>query len=422
MSIKSNFIALGVTALALSSCAGGGGATQSTASQEHQDFPYIMPEEKPDFPLSAAYERVYDEYGVATPQQNELYTQFRYTALEGLDYSNEDCTVTRRDPSRIVKVGDTFYVWYTLRRTAQPPSRNAATDDESIPLVDWDLSDIGYATSKDGFTWTDQGVAAHRPAKPQVGWRSISTPEILVWEDKYYLYFQAFDDPKRENGDSCPVSIAVADSPDGPWEVKDQIVIPNGVEGAWDQNSIHDPLPVVFKGKIYLYYKSDFNRPNTVRSQSLAIADNPFGPFTKCEVNPVISSGHETEYFRFKEGIAAILFGDGHEHNTIQYSEDGINFKIASITSLVPEAGGLYDPDAFTNTEYARGITWGLSHILNFMPGKMYTRLIRFDCDLSLDLHDPELKQNYVRNTYEEHLRHRLSPKQRERIMNDLKK
>jgi hypothetical protein len=61
-----------------------------------------------------------------------------------------------------------------------------------IPSTDWDLSEIWYATSEDGFVWQEQGVAVPRPAKPAPGWRSVSTPDVLFWKGKYYLYYQAF--------------------------------------------------------------------------------------------------------------------------------------------------------------------------------------------------------------------------------------
>ena len=99
--------------------------------------------------------------------------------------------------------------------------------------------------------------------------------------------------------------------------------------------------------------------------QGLAIADDPLGPFTKHPLNPVINSGHETTLFPFKEGVAAIVQRDGQEHNTIQYAEDWVNFEIASITELLPVAGGPFVPDAFTNTEDGRGITWGITHFTN---------------------------------------------------------
>lgn len=418
MNIQQTLSLLSVALLSLSSC----NTSSNVASNESsQPFPYEIPLEKPKFKLSSAMERVYNDYGAATPQHNELYSMFKYTLLEGFDYHGNNGTISRRDPTRIVKVGDTYYMWYTLRRTKGAPVRPVDATDE-IPSADWDLSDIGYATSKDGFTWEEQGVAVSRPAAPTLGHRSISTPEILVWKGKYYLYFQAFSVMSGKRGDDCPVAMAEADSPNGPWRYIDKIVIPNGGEGEWDQYSIHDPLPMVFKGKIYMYYKSDFNgNPNLVRSQGVAIADNPEGPFVKCDVNPVISSGHETHLFRFKEGIAAVLARDGHEHNTIQYSEDGVNFNIASIThGELPQAGAFYDPDAFTNTEFARGVTWGVSQFHQFIPNAQHSVLLRYDCDLSLDLNDPEMKANHRPTSLNDVLKIGLSAKQKKRILESM--
>jgi hypothetical protein len=83
-------------------------------------------------------------------------------------------------------------------------------------------------------------------------------------------------------GDYCPVAVSVSDSVDGPWKPLDQIVIPNGKEGEWDSQSMHDPYPLVYKDKIYLYYKFDFDtKERRVRMQGLAIADNPLGLFNK---------------------------------------------------------------------------------------------------------------------------------------------
>lgn len=393
---------------------------QSISAFSQDAFPYKMPAEKPDRKLSRAMERLYDDYGVTTPQENELYTLFKYSEITGLDYNGGDGTITRRDPTRIIKVGDTYYMWYTLRNTPTT-YKGAANCTDVIPSVDWDLCDIGYATSKDGFEWEEQGVAVARPPKPTLGWRSISTPEILVWRGKYYLYFQAFSQASgTDGGDNCPVAMAEADSPDGPWTYIDQEVIPNGKSGEWDQYSIHDPEPVVFDSQIYMYYKSDFNgKPHMMRAQGLAIADDPKGPFVKYAQNPVINSGHETQFFRFKEGVAAIATRDGHEHYTIQYATDGKNFNVASITGLMPNASGLYDPDAFTDTDYARGITWGICHHDHWGEAA-HTILFRFDCDLSLDVDDPEMKKNNVRPSLEDFYKQKLTPKQRQRIMDNM--
>jgi len=229
-----------------------------------------------------------------------------------------------------------------------------------------------------------------RPAKPNVGWRSVSTTDILEWEGKYYIYYQGFMETSGKRGDDCPAAVSYSDSPDGPWTPTHKIVIPNGNAGEWDQFSIHDPYPLVYKGQVYLYYKSDFDGdPELVRMQGLAIADNPLGPFVKHPLNPVINSGHETTLFPFKDGIAALIIKDGNEHNTIQYAPDGVNFKIAAISEFFPIAGGPYIPDAFTNSKEGRRITWGISHFTNAtIWEENHAVLTRFDCDLSLDLHD----------------------------------
>jgi hypothetical protein len=363
------------------------------ANGQDSFFPYKMPKEKPATPLSAAMERVYDAYEAPTYWWNELFSKFRYTPIEGLDYNGGDGTISRRDPSKVIKAGGKYYVWYTRRATNTPP-RGASGGTDVIPSTDWDLAEIWYATSTNGFVWKEQGLAVPRPPKPNVGWRSVSTPDVLFWKGKYYLYYQGFLEMSGKRGDDCPVTVSWADSPDGPWNATHKIVIPNGPEGAWDQYSIHDPYPLVYKGRIYLYYKSDFNgRPEPIRAQGLAVADDPLGPFEKCPLNPVLNSGHETGLFPFRGGIAAFAIRHGNEQNTIQFAPDGINFKVASIVSLMPIAPGPYVPYAFTDTKDGRGITWGLSHFTT--AGTTTTKhsiLARFDCDLSQDDHDHWMK------------------------------
>ena len=392
------------------------------ARADEAGFPFKLPKEKPARKLSAAMERNYTAYMAPRPEDNELYSLFKYTKLKGLDYSNHDGTVTRRDPSKVIFVNGKYYVWYTHRHTPTPP-QGAKRCTDTIPSSDWDLADIWYATSRDGFTWKEQGVAVPRPPKPKPGWRSVTTTDILVWKGKYYLYYQAFMEASGTRGDDCPVAVSHADSPDGPWTPLNRVVIPNGAKGEWDQYSIHDPYPLVYRGKIHLYYKSDFDGdPRLVRMQGLAIADHPLGPFKKHPLNPVINSGHETTMCPFKEGIAAWVIRDGSEHFTVQYAEDGVNFKIASIASLMPDAAGPFVPDAFTDTKYGRGITWGLCHnTWAGTRGKGHTVLMRFDCDLSLDVDYPEMKRHGYRHKPEFFYEHGLNGELRARILNDAK-
>ncbi|APZ45558.1 glycoside hydrolase [Polaribacter reichenbachii] len=395
---------------------------QKEESQElpEKGFPFYMPKEKPAIKLSKAMERNYDAYMGIQPKYNELYSQFKYTELKGFDYNNHDGTITRRDPSKIIFENGKYYIWYTYRNTKTAPvgGKNAHLATDEIPSSDWDLCDIWYATSKDGFTWEEQGVAIKRPEKPAVGWRSVTTTDILKWKGKYYLYYQGFMEVSGLRGDDCPVAVSYADSPDGPWTPHSEVVIPNGGEGQWDQFSIHDPYPLVHNGKIYLYYKSDSGKgDDLIRLQGLATADNPLGPFTKHPQNPIINSGHETTMFPFKEGIAALVIKDGNEHFTVQYAEDGVNFDIASITELMPVAGGPFIPDAFTDTKDGRGITWGVSHLTNVTEwSKNHAILLRFDCDLSLDVDDQQMKKSQYYRKPAFYYKHGLSKAQKDRV------
>ena len=151
-----------------------------------------------------------------------------------------------------------------------------------------------------------------------------------------------------------------------------------------------------------MYYKAAYNKWPDKRDEyavahGLAIADNPFGPFEKHPLNPVMNTGHETTYFPYKNGVATLAIRDGNERETIQFAEDGVNFKIASVVTLAPTAAGTYTPDAFTDTKDGRGITWGMCHFTNAgTPEHRYSIIARFDCDLSRDCNDKSFKQTTV--------------------------
>ena len=195
-----------------------------------------------------------------TPKQdpgNPFYTNFMYSRVTGIGKDESEMSVSRRDPSKVLKIGDTYYVWYTAPHHRAYACGECATTtqaDEEIPAVDWDLADICYATSKDGFHWEEQGIAVPRAPKGTYGDRSLSTPDILVWQERYYLYYQCFTTMWRAH-DCVGVSMAHSDSPDGPWSRMDKPIVPQGVPGEWDSCAIHDPYPLVYKGQVWLYYK-----------------------------------------------------------------------------------------------------------------------------------------------------------------------
>jgi len=353
-------------------------------------------------PLSPAMERAYNFWPTKDDRENELYTNFKYSYISGI---GKDPLVSRRDPSKIIRHNGKYYVWYTRRKTKVGPAGMDKGSDE-IPSVDWDLADIYYATSEDGFSWTEQGVAVPRAPKGQYGDRSATTTDILVFKGKYYLFYQTFTGLfSSKTGDHCDVSMAWADSPDGPWTRSSGPILPLGSTEEWDGGAIHDPYPLVYKGKIWIFYKGQPSKLAggadwLVRAQGVAIADDPMGPYVKPDINPVLNSGHETCLFPWKEGIAAIVSIDGPEKNTIQYAEDGLNFNMMAAVTVPPIAPGPYVADAFLDGGDGKGITWGLSHVnLSIIDPSNYRRiveqqsfLIRFDCDLHRDFDLPYFK------------------------------
>lgn len=356
---------------------------QASTKQATKGFPWDIPQTRPDRKLSKAMARLYDNYLTPRPEDNPLFTSFKYTQVMGFDYGAEDGRISRRDPSKIICENGQYYIWYTKRDTISPP-RGAEHCTDEIPSMDWDLAEVWYATSEDGFHWQEQGVAIPRPSKPNLGWRSVCTPDILVWKGKYYLYYQCFVEPSGTKGDHCPVTVSSASSPEGPWTPCGYPVIENGAPGEWDQYSTHDPYPIVIDHKIYIYYKAAFgDRPDYLVGNGLAIGEDPLGPFTKHPLNPILNSGHETTAFRFGKGVATFAIRNGIENNTIQYSPDGINFDIAAVTTLMPVGAGPYIPDAFTCDEDGQGFTWGLAHFCDHdKADTKFSFLGRFDCDL----------------------------------------
>lgn len=364
-------------------------------------FPARLPREKPaGRPLSAATARFYELWDAKQDEDNLFYTTFHYSRVEGIDRGDRG-SVSRRDPSKVLKIGDRYHVWYTRRMTNGPPlgaDRHEEADDET-PAVDWDMADICHATSVNGFDWEEQGVAVPRAPQGSYGDRSLSTPDVLAWRGKFWLYYQCFTTRWRKS-DCVSVSAAWAESPWGPWTRLDRPVLARGGPDDWDGCAIHDPFPLVYKGRIWLYYKGapvDKSPGNLLRAQGVAMADHPAGPFVKSPLNPVTNSGHETMLWPWRGGIAALLSLDGPEKDTVQFAEDGLNFMPKAHVTMPPVAPGPFCPDAFADNGDGQGIRWGLSHVNPQGGGPdQNCFLMRFDCNLS-DAENPTFQSSNVR-------------------------
>ncbi len=306
----------------------------------------------------------------------EWFAEFREADLLG-DFSYEK-GVIRRDPSAVHKIDDTYYVWYTkgVGETA-----GFGSGDPAKKVFPWDLTEVWYATSVDGWVWEEQGLAVGRGQAGAYDDRAVFTPEIFIHKGKYYLVYQVVKAPyvvRVKNN----IGMAISTSPEGPWKKLPEPILKPADNGIWlgdeddrfsvikkgdfDSHKVHDPCLMYYRDKFYLYYKGErMGEEMTFGGREIkwgvAIADNPEGPYLKSEYNPVTNSGHEVCIWQYQGGIAAVLSTDGPEKNTIQYAQDGINFEITAVIKRAPEAMGLFRP-ANTDDHPLDGIRWGLCH------------------------------------------------------------
>ena len=182
--------------------------------------------------VSASMRRYIEQWEQTEPTQNEFYSSFSYHGLKGLGYEEG---ISRRDPSTIIKVEDTYYVYYTRSpKTAPPVGYKKAT--KSLPANTWDMCDIYYATSKDGKTWEEQGITAARGPEGEFDDRSVFTPDIMVYKGKYYLYYQAVKFPYTERSKNV-IGMSWSNSPEGPWHRHPEPVLVPGKPGKFGNDS-----------------------------------------------------------------------------------------------------------------------------------------------------------------------------------------
>ena len=275
-----------------------------------------------------------------------------YTKLKGLERDPDG--FIRRDNSDIIKVGDLYYVWYSKMNQQLEPT----------PSTIW------YATSPDGFTWTEKGQCVAKGEDGSWDERVVYTPGILVSDEKYYLFYTAQSLQQTGWEDNRPktyIGLCTADSPDGPWtkSPNNPILSPSDDQSLFDSYRIDDSCLIKRDGKYWLYYKGrQWLKQPTETKMGVAIAESPEGPYLKSASNPLAEGGHEILVWPEGKGVAALVgmkLGEPVPFK-IMYAEDGLKFKdVAQIENdNAPWAPGAYRPEAFTDSDQGERIKWGI--------------------------------------------------------------
>ena len=323
--------------------------------------------------LSAASKRAIERQYNQGP---EWYCECKSFPLEG-DFAFDE-EVTRRDPSAVLSIDDTYYVYYS-RATGE--TKGFHTGDPEAKVFPWDKTEVWYATSKDGMEWKEEGLAVGRGEPGSYDDRSVFTPEILEHNGQYILVYQTVKAPYLLRVKN-QVGMAIADSPRGPFKKLDAPILSPADNGEWegeednrfkvkkqgdfDSHKVHDPTLMYYNNKFYLYYKGErmgerLTFGGREIKHGVAISDNLTGPYVKSDYNPITNSGHELCVWPYKGGISALIITDGPERNTIQWAADGINFEIKSHIKSGPPAAGLvrsFD----TDQSPVEALKWGLTH------------------------------------------------------------
>jgi predicted GH43/DUF377 family glycosyl hydrolase len=289
----------------------------------------------------------------------------------GIGYG--DAEHSFQDPSNVIKVGDTYYVWVSWRPI-------------NVHLYN---SEIHYAISKDGKTWELKGESLGKGAQGSWDEWGVLTPYVAEADGRFYMFYTGSDRNKLK-GSGNSIGLAVADNPDGPWtRVSDRPVLePSTDPKAWDHNIVDDAHVIKRDGKFWMYYKGHpGNKHWTLTQQGVAFSDKIEGPYKKYDGNPVIKSGHCTTVWPHAGGVAAISDIPGE----LLWAKDGLNFVVLKRGVFRHAGPGPYDPDAHTDAAFGRGITWGVMQWGDpSVDNKARNIIARFDMDLSARAEDVE--------------------------------
>lgn len=303
-------------------------------------------------------------------------TKFNFEEVTGIGF---EAGVTRRDPSDVIKVGNTYYVYYTKVPDAEPRYWGAGY---------WGASVYCAISEDEGFSWTEVGEMLSVGEKGKWDSQAVFTPNILYANGKYYLFYTGVKptlgnpDGEFENNnltDITSIGVAISDSPTGPFKrVSGEPILKVSVEPEkFDSYRVDDSALLYRNGLYWLYYKGrslvgGHLGPAHTR-MGVAFSKYPEGPYTKLG-KEILDGSHEV--FIWPQGTGVGAFASLSE--TFEYAPDGIDFmsdKLNAKVEVRAVAPGGFRPDLTNPVVVGEGLNWGISMI----PNQHECYLVRFE-------------------------------------------
>lgn len=176
--------------------------------------------------------------GASSSSHFPRFRGFVYQQITGLTPG-----VTRRDPSPVIQVDGTYFVWYS--RSTVDHTGYAAT--------------VWYATSTDGTHWEERDEAIGTGRVGAFDEHAVFTPTVLVATKRYYLFYTAVPEPFDATTRTA-IGLAVADSPTGPWRrMSDEpVLLASDDPNDFDSMRVDDACLIARDGECWMYYKPGF--------------------------------------------------------------------------------------------------------------------------------------------------------------------
>lgn len=312
------------------------------------------------------------------------FTSSDITGIGKNNQSKNGVGVLRRDPSDVIKLGDTYYVFYTRALHSEYAQFGG---DGSIPKSSGYYGTVWYATSADGVNWTERDQALGRGGAGKFDSNAVFTPNVFKAPDgEVYLFYTGVPLGFKNNSNTDFTNIGAAKlSFDAGGLITDAVRLNGGAPVLNNtQGQAHQGVPLFDSYRvddasllvrdydhdgdldIGLYYKGRAQNGTPGQTDmGLAIAQDMTGPFVRHphSVNGQMAQdgGHEVMVFVYQQGVASIVSSVGHG---VYFDEQGVVFsKVADFTGAI-HAPGAYRAE-LTDSTYTGGVEWGISMIHN---------------------------------------------------------